>query len=194
MKRTYSLKIEQTFAENTARLLVLRVLFDYPDKEFSLSELAKEAGVSKSNIGPFIQQLIDSDSVKVEKLSRIWRIKANMQNSQFRMGKIVNNFERIYNCNFVEVLNELYRNPKAIVLFGSYRWGTDVSNSDIDIAIESPGLAKAEVEQKQELLPFENAFKRHINILLFDRKSADIHVFNNIANGIVLSGFLEVNP
>ena len=41
--------------DETARLRILAVLFKYPDKEFSLSDLAKEAGVAKANIGPILE-------------------------------------------------------------------------------------------------------------------------------------------
>ena len=43
-------------------------------------------------------------------------------------------------------------------------------------------------------MEFEKMIKRHIQLHMFNRKNVDLHVFNNIANGIVLAGFLEVRP
>ena len=40
---------------------------------------------------------------------------------------------------------------------------------------------------------FENDLERNIQIHFFSKKSIDNNLFNNIANGIVLYGFLEVN-
>ena len=67
-----------------------------------------------------------------------------------------------------------------------------MSNSDIDIAIENDETKSYEIIGLRELSEFEKAIDRKIQIHIFNRKEIDIHVFNNIANGIVLFGFLEV--
>ena len=64
----------------------------------------------------------------------------------------------------------------------------------IDIAIENSGIKDYETKKLKELIKFENKINRKIQIHLFNRKKIDINIFNNIANGIVLSGFLEVKP
>ena len=91
-------------------------------------------------------------------------------------------------------MNEHYHNPKAIVLFGSYRKGEDISGSDIDIAIEKDDVKEYTTVRLNELLNLEKRLDRKIQVHLFNRKSVDVNLFNNIANGIVLSGFLEVKP
>ena len=97
----------------------------------------------------------------------------------------------------VEFLNQYFGNPKAIILFGSFRKGEDFSTSDIDIAVESDVSEATELEnykviELKELGEFEKSVDKKIQLHLFNRKNVDAHVFNNIANGIVLSGFLEV--
>ena len=57
--------------DETARLRILAVLFKYPDKEFSLSDLAKEAGVAKANIGPILEDYYESEIINITKLSKI---------------------------------------------------------------------------------------------------------------------------
>jgi predicted nucleotidyltransferase len=76
-------------------------------------------------------------------------------------------------------------------LFGSYRKGEDISTSDIDIAIEDNDTKDHQTHPLREP-DFEKLLGRNIQIHLFSRKNVDHNVFNNIANGIVLSGFLEV--
>lgn len=106
----------------------------------------------------------------------------------------------IYNLNFayqsglVEFLNERFNNPKSIILFGSFRKGEDISTSDIDIAIDTEEAEEYETVTTKELIEFEKIINRKIQMHLFNRKNIDINVFNNIANGIVLLGFLEVKP
>ncbi len=173
---------------------VLEIFFRYPEREFSLSDIAKEAGVAKPHIGGILAGLEKLSFITITKLTKIWRIKANMQNPQFLRSKIVYTLNFIYQSGLVDFLVEHFGNPKAIVLFGSSRNGEDFSTSDIDIAIETDEPEGYKTMKLQILSDFEKEIGRKIQLHLFDRKKVDIHVFNNIANGIVLSGFFEVKP
>jgi len=178
------------FDENAKRK-VIEVLFKYPEKEFSLSDLAREAGIAKANIGGILTEFQEAGLIKIEKLSKIWRIKANQANILFIRSKMVYNLGFIYKSGLVEFLLDYFKNPKAIILFGSFRKGEDISNSDIDIAIESDE-PEFKVIGLRELSEFEKDIGRKIQLHLFNRDNVDINLFNNIANGIVLWGFLEV--
>ena len=84
-------------------------------------------------------------------------------------------------------MTQEFSNP-TIILFGSFSRGEDIEESDIDIYIETHS------KKKISLKKFESSLNR--NIQLFKHKS--IHqirnkdLANNIINGIVLSGYLEV--
>ncbi len=171
---------------------VIEVLFRYPELEFSLSDLAKEAGVAKPHIGKILAEIELLGFISITKLTKIWRIKANRQNEKFIRSKIVYNLNFMYQSGLVEFLNEYFKYPKAVVLFGSFRKGEDFSTSDIDIAIEMDERETYKTLRLETLLDFEQAIGRKIQMHLFNRKDVDIHIFNNIANGIVLSGFLDV--
>jgi predicted nucleotidyltransferase len=178
--------------EETARNKIIEILFKYPEKEFSLSDLAKEAGVAKANIGGILTDFQEAGLISIEKLAKIWRIKANQTNWLFIRSKIVYNLNFVYKSGLVEFLVDHFKNPKSIVLFGSFRKGEDLSNSDIDLAIESDETKEYRVIGLRELSEFESMIGRRIQLHLFNRQSVDINVFNNIANGILLWGFLEV--
>ena len=178
--------------EETAKNKIIEILFKYPEKEFSLSDLAREAGVAKANIGNILNEFQEAELIRIEKLSKIWRIKADQTNWLFIRMKIIYNLNRIYSSGLVEFLVDFFKNPKAIILFGSFRKGEDISNSDIDIAIESSDVKEYEITGFRELSEFENNLKKKIQIHLFNREKIDIGVFNNVANGILLWGFLEV--
>lgn len=194
MKKPFSSKKEQLLDLETAKQKVLGVLFQFPEKEFSLTELAKEAKVKKSNIGKILNELKKIGLIEIIPLKNIWRIKANQGNWYFIRSKIIHNLNFIYQSGLVEFLNEHFKNPKAVVLFGSFRKGEDISNSDIDIAIETDETQDYQIIGLRELREFEEEIGRKIQIHLFNRKNIDLNVFNNIANGIVLLGFLEVKP
>ncbi|MBS3163717.1 nucleotidyltransferase domain-containing protein [Candidatus Woesearchaeota archaeon] len=178
--------------EETAKNKIAEILFKYPEKEFSLSDLAKEAGVAKANIGGILEEFRKAGLINIEKLSKIWRIKANQTNWLYIRSKIVYNLNFIYKSGLVEFLADFFKNPKAIVLFGSFRKGEDLSNSDIDIAIETNESNEHRTIGLKELSEFEQIIGRKIQLHLFSRENIDIGVFNNIANGILLWGFLEV--
>ncbi len=178
--------------EETAKNRIIEVLFRYPEKEFSLSDLAREGGVAKANIGTILKEFQEAGLINIEKLSKIWRIKANQTNWLYTRSKIVYNLNFVYRSGLIEFLVDLFKNPKAVVLFGSFRKGEDLSNSDIDIAIESGEVNKYKITGLRELAEFEKIIGRRIQLHLFSREDVDIGVFNNIANGIVLWGFLEV--
>jgi|SRR3989344_781052 len=171
---------------------VLEVLFREPEIEFSLSELAKKAKVAKPHIGKILKDLKKLELITIVELSKIWRIKANQNNINYKKCKIIYNLNLIYQSGLIEFLNEQYNNPKAIILFGSFRYGEDYSKSDIDIAIEMDDDNEYQVIRLKSLFEFETLLGRIIQLHLFNRNNIDIHVFNNVANGIVLQGFLEV--
>ncbi len=178
--------------EETSKNKIINILFRYPEKEFSLSDLAKESCVAKANIGKILDEFQKDNLITIEKLSKIWRIKSNQTNWIFVKNKIANNLSFIYRSGLVEFLVEHFKNPKVISLFGSFRKGEDISNSDIDIAIESDEIEEYKIIELKELSEFEEIIGRRIEIHLFNRKNININLFNNIANGIILWGFLEV--
>lgn len=178
--------------EETAKAKIAEILFRYPEKEFSLSDLAKEASVAKANIGDILDEFQRVELITIEKLSKIWRIRANQTHWLYVRSKIIYNLNFVYKSGLVEFLVDTFKNPKAVILFGSFRKGEDLSSSDIDIAIESDDTKKYQTIGMRELAEFEHFIGRKIQLHVFNRKSIDINVFNNIANGIVLWGFLEV--
>src|SRR3989344_3387916 len=152
---------------------VTELFFKFPEKEFSLSDIAKETGVAKANLGSIIDGLEQIGFLTIEKLSKIWRIRANRSNWSFLRSKIVYNLNFAYQSGLIEFLYEYYKHPKSIVLFGSFRKGEDVSSSDIDISIEQEELKEYSTLVLKELLEFEKQIGRKIQIHKFNRKVID---------------------
>ncbi len=199
MKRTRVAKKEQWLveraAESGAALEILNRLYWSSEIEFSLTELANAAQVAKSTASRILYSLKEAGLVTVEDKGTAYRIKANRENPRFVNGKIAYNLKYLFDSGLVEFLDKHYKHPRAIVLFGSYRKGEDISTSDIDIAIETGREIELETDRPAGIEEFERHFPgRKLQIHLFNRKKVDINLFNNIANGIVLSGFLEVKP
>src|SRR3989344_1258956 len=96
--------------DGTAKNKIIEVLFKYPEKEFSLSDLAKEAGVAKANIGKILEEFRKEELINIEKLSKIWRIKANQTNWRYIRSKIVYNLNFVYQSGLVEFLIDFFKN------------------------------------------------------------------------------------
>src|SRR3989344_8715183 len=103
--------------EENAKEKIAEILFRYPEKEFSLSDLAREAGVAKANIGKILRYFKEMGLINIEELSKNWRIKANQGNWLYIRSKIIYNLNFVYKSGLVEFLVDYFKNPKAIVLF-----------------------------------------------------------------------------
>lgn len=165
--------------------------FAFPQSEFSLNELTEELEISKTTANLVVSQLVEDGFLDVSKLGKLWRIKANQDHKWFETRKIPFNLRIVYECGVREWIEQNIQNAKAIVLFGSYRMGDDIKESDLDIAVEVGG------NQNLEIFPViiqELGYRKNVkaSIHLFSRNHIDINLFASIANGIVLNGFLEV--
>ena len=79
-------------------------------------------------------------------------------------------------------------------MFGSYRKGDDTEDSDIDIAVEVSDNKGIRIVPFAIIHKFGYRKDVLVNLHIFSRNKIDINLFSNIANGIVLEGFLEVRP
>jgi predicted nucleotidyltransferase len=206
MKKPRSSKKEQLFDRKTSGDKIISVFYRDPYREFTLSEIAELAGVSKSMTSSILKEMEETEFIRIEELGKkLWRVKANIENPNFKNWKIVNSLDQVFSLEVIDFLVDKY-NPRAIILFGSFRWGEDKKGSDIDIAIElvdktgfkTTSLARIADQKKEHefakiVNDFENDLERNVQIHFFNRESVDNNLFNNIANGIVLYGFLEVS-
>ena len=191
----------------TAKLRILEKLFQYPEREFTLSELALEAGVAKQNMQKIINGLQKNKLIETARLGkRMWLIKGKQDELKFIKQKIIYNLNIIYKSGIIEILEDIFDRPKSIILFGSFRYGKDISTSDIDIAVETPLVDKYSIvksndktskKNESELIKkIENKIGRKFEFHLFpklDLSDKDFkETFVSIINGFVFYGFLDL--
>jgi len=110
----------------------------------------------------------------------------NRDNEKAISFKRVENLKMIYESGLLELLNDKFPGT-LIILFGSYSYGTDIINSDVDIAII--GSKKKEIN----LGEFEKLLGRKIIVQFYDSlKEIYKNLRNNIINGIILKGVIEL--
>jgi len=165
---------------------VLDFFFANPTTKIHLRELARRIGLSPSGASKILKKLVAERLVEKEASKAATFYQANLDNDLFIRYKKIANLQKILYSGLVEYLENEYKQPLCIVLFGSYAEGTDIERSDIDITVVT------RFEKQLDLRRFEKLLNRPINIMDVDLKTASSGFKNNLANGIVLSGYLDV--
>ena len=179
---------------NHAYLGVLYWFFAYPTKEFSLNDLTKLVGISKTTANQVVSTLSKEGFLKVESLGKVWRISCNQENIFNYTRKVSYNLSLIYESGLIDEILTNIPNPRSIILFGSYRKGDDIETSDLDIAVETLDNENSKIIPFGEISQFGFRKNVSVNILKFSRNKIDLNLFSNLANGIVLYGYLEARP
>ena len=186
-------KVEQ-LELNQGLLNVVYWFFAYPEVKMTLTDLSKELGISKKTANRIVTELVKEEFLILEQIGKAWRIHSNLEHVYNRTIKIGYNLSLIYSSGIIQEIYKLIGNPKTIVLFGSYRKGDDNSSSDLDIAVEIIGNSDLEIRNIGNIAQLGFRKNVPVNLHIFTRNKIDLNLFANIANGIVLDGFLEVRP
>lgn len=177
---------------NEAYQKALQWFFSFPTEEIGLSELAQQLKISKTTANRVVSMLESEGFLAKRVFGNLWRISCNQQHIYNYSRKIAYNLMIIYESGAVTDI--IARTPgwKAIILFGSYRKGDDTEVSDIDIAVEVAGDRPLAIQHMGIIHALGYRKDVKVNAHIFSRKNVDLNLFANIANGIVLAGFLEV--
>ncbi len=172
----------------------LEWIFAFPGRKITLSGLSAQAGISKATASRAVSRLEKEGLIKKEAVGRAWQIYGNQKNPLFIRKKIAYNLGLICNSGIIEAIGKEFSGFKAAILFGSYRKGDDVETSDIDIAVEVAGNDEPKIVELGYLPSLGHRKKVLVSLYVFSREKVGLNMFANIANGIVLEGFLEVRP
>src|SRR3989344_9252671 len=118
---------------------ILSLFCAYPEKDFTFNEICTATGTSKTVAKLIIEQFIEKGWITRTILGKLWRLVVNSESEDFKQLKIVLNLQQIYLSGIANAIRKSYPQARAIILFGSYRKGDDISTSDLDIAVEIPG-------------------------------------------------------
>lgn len=167
---------------------IIRLLFKKTGKILNQRDIARFLEVSQPAVMKSIPLLKKEEIIKINqnKDSKRWEIELNTENYRLMQLKRVNNLKEIYESGLFSFLEKEFAGA-TIILFGSYSNGGDTINSDIDIAI---------IGRKDKIIDlskYENYLEREINLNFYDSlKSLDKNFKENLFNGIVLSGGIEL--
>lgn len=167
---------------------ILRYLFRNTGRKVNQREISLELKVSPTAIANSIKSLEKTNllEIKKNKTSQTFEIGLNLQNPNVFFKKRIENLNSLYESGFVTFLANEFPGS-TIILFGSYSFGEDTNESDIDIAI-------IDAREKEIILSnFEKELSRKI-ILQFYKDFSNIHknLKESILNGIILKGSVKL--
>jgi len=164
---------------------VMQLYFDNPDKKFHIREIARQTGLSPPGVLKIVKKLKEETLLVSERENTVENVRAS-RNEKFFLLKKAYNALSLFESGLLNRLRDVYEEPEAIVIFGSYSKGEDTSQSDIDIAIVTRKEAQLDLKQ------FEKYLKRKISIYEIQTSDSEKEFLNNLANGTVVYGFLRI--
>jgi len=155
-------------------------------EEFSQREMANSLKVSPTAVANSLKGLANENLIKVEGGKNTNLVSFNRDDGRTIELKRVENLRQIYESGLTGFLEDSFPGC-VVILFGSYSFGEDTIQSDIDIAVVGCK------EKNIDLAKFEKILGREIT-LNFYPSFGEIHknLRENIFNGILLSGGVEL--
>lgn len=176
---------------------VLYWFFSFPNMEIGLNNISSNLKMSKTTAKKIINSLVKEGFLNKKVYGKTWRITCNLDHPYNLTRKIPFNLAMIYSTYYGGLKDHILKivgNAKSIILFGSYRKGDDNNKSDVDIGVEVADDEEVRIIELGVIPKFGFRNNVKINLHIFSRNKVDLNLFSNIANGIVLDGFLEVRP
>jgi predicted nucleotidyltransferase len=167
------------------RYKLLKLFLDFPTESFRLREIARLTKISPPSVMGYLKEFENEGLVKKQIKREIPFYTAVRDSSNFILYKKISILFELNNTGLVDYLWDKL-SPEAIVLYGSFSKGESIENSDVDLFI----LGK---DKNLELVNFEKKLNKKIH-LLFKGSVKEIpkELKNNILNGIILKGYMEV--
>lgn len=172
------------------KLTILRPFFEDPNRKYSIRELSRILKINHTTVRQYLNKLVKEEFLSINKQG-MYSFYQLVLNKKTLNLKLYYNLEKIRESNIVEDLEKAYDFP-VIIMFGSYASAMDDAASDVDICLIS------NIEKEFSTEKYEKKLNRKVSIHKFKKyswensKKTNPNLINNICNGIVLSGELEV--
>jgi len=161
--------------------------FENPTKKLRVRHIERIVKVPLPSAIKYVKELKKEEILKGSEVSGVKFYSADRISTNFLIEKRLFNIKSIYDSGLIEQIIKEDKNP-LVILFGSYSLGEDIEKSDIDLYIEGNGKVGLKLDK------FEKILNRKIQIFTFKsiKNIQNKDLANNIINGIVLNGYLEV--
>ncbi len=163
----------------------MEFFFKYPERKLHRRELERLTKLSMPGVRKIVNKLVKKGLLESKKEKMVKNFFAK-RDEKFLQIKRAYNIHSIFSSGLLNFLKKRYEEPEAIILFGSYSKGEDISRSDIDIAVITPK------SEELDLSEFEKKLERQIKVYETRIRKAEKEFLNTLCNGIVLHGYLKV--
>ena len=170
---------------NNIKDKIKEYFFLNPTIKLRVRQIERIVKVPLPSVIRYTKELEKESILTSSEIANIRVFLANRAPKQFLLEKRLFNIKNI--STLTDFLIEELSNPN-IVIFGSYSKGEDLENSDIDIYIETASKKKLNLEK------FEKLLQRKIHVFVYKNINTieNKELANNILNGIIINGFVEV--
>jgi predicted nucleotidyltransferase len=158
-----------------------------PTRKLRVRQIEKELSLSLPSVIRYTNELVKEKILKIIEIENIRFYQANRSSEIYILEKKLYNLKELHLSGVIDYFRKEYSNP-TIILFGSYFSGEDIETSDVDIFIES------KIKNIKIPLEYEKKLQRKIQLFVYQNfnniENKDLK--NNIINGTLLNGYLEV--
>lgn len=167
--------------------IIKEYFFINPLAQLRVRQIERELKIPLPSVIRYIKELESEGLLKKSKIGNVIFYTSNRNSKEFILEKKLFNIKSLYSCGLIDFLIKEFSNP-SIILFGSYAKAEDIEKSDIDLYVETPSKKEINIEKFKKSLKREIQIFRHKSI----REIKNNHLVNNIINGTLLNGFIEV--
>jgi predicted nucleotidyltransferase len=173
-----------------AKITILKPFFEEPNREYHIRELSRILKINHTTVRQKLALLVKEGLLEITK-GKIYSAYKPIISRKYLNLKLYYNLEKIRISGLVEDIEKAFDYP-TMILFGSFATANDDMTSDIDICVISNIKKEFDTEQ------YEKTLNRKISLHLFAKErwknmaKENKGLINNICNGIMLSGQLEV--
>ena len=171
------------------KITILGKFFETPEKSYGIRELSRILKINHTTIRQYLSKLVKVGLLSIDKsyFYPAYKLVASRESLNL---KLYYNLEKLRKSGLIDFLEKEFDFP-VIILFGSYAKARDNETSDIDLCVIS------NIEKKINPERYKLSLNREVSIHHFTKKGFESlknknrELFNNICNGIVISGQLE---
>ena len=157
---------------------ITEAFFECPNQSFTIRELSKYTKLPKSTAQRYLKILKKESIVDKENKFVVTHYTKFLKTSFI--------IKKLFQSGLINYLENAYV-PSTIIVFGSARKGEYVEESDIDLFIETTKNNPLTLSQ------FEKKIKHKVHIFTnSDINKLPNELFNNVINGIKLTGYVKV--
>jgi predicted nucleotidyltransferase len=141
--------------DSKSKVRILRLLFRFPEREFTEREIARMIGMSPNTVNLALNDLRKTNVFLYKRLGRTHSYRCNSDSAFFPLFTEMFAEEKQVRLDMLELLKAELKDLGTCILFGSFAREEETFNSDVDVLIITRNRAEAEkatAHLAQELL------------------------------------------